>query len=76
MADITAPRTLQRPGAGAKDRSPRPVDYLFLVLEGARPLSGGARWELTGIDEVSNPRLRAERKRGRLTVLLFGKAAA
>jgi peptide/nickel transport system permease protein len=31
---------------------------------------------LTGIDEVSNPRLRAERKRGRLGVLLFGKAAA
>ena len=31
---------------------------------------------LTGIDEVSNPRLRAERKRGRLSVLLFGKAAA
>jgi peptide/nickel transport system permease protein len=31
---------------------------------------------LTGIDEVSNPRLRAEHKRGRLAVLLFGKAAA
>ncbi len=31
---------------------------------------------LTGIDEVSNPRLRAERKRGRLSVLLFGRAAA
>jgi peptide/nickel transport system permease protein len=30
---------------------------------------------LTGIDEVSNPRLRAERKRGRLSVLLFGRAA-
>jgi len=31
---------------------------------------------LTGIDEVSNPRLRVERKRGRLSVLLFGRAAA
>ena len=30
---------------------------------------------LTGIDEVSNPRLRVERKRGRLSVLLFGRAA-
>jgi peptide/nickel transport system permease protein len=31
---------------------------------------------LTGIDEVSNPRLRVARKRGRLSVLLFGRAAA
>ncbi|HZQ88404.1 MAG TPA: ABC transporter permease [Gaiellaceae bacterium] len=31
---------------------------------------------LTGIDEVSNPRLRTERRRGRLTALIFGKAAA
>jgi peptide/nickel transport system permease protein len=31
---------------------------------------------LTGIDEVSNPRLRAERRPGRLSVLVFGKAAA
>jgi len=31
---------------------------------------------LTGIDEMSNPRLRTERKRGRLTTLLFGRAAA
>jgi len=30
---------------------------------------------LTGIDEVSNPRLRTEHKRGRIGVLLFGKAA-
>jgi peptide/nickel transport system permease protein len=31
---------------------------------------------LTGLDEVSNPRLRSERKRGRLTTLIFGRAAA
>jgi peptide/nickel transport system permease protein len=31
---------------------------------------------LTGIDEVSNPRLRVERKRSRLSTLLFGRAAA
>jgi peptide/nickel transport system permease protein len=31
---------------------------------------------LTGIDEVSNPRLRVERKRGRLSTLLLGRAAA
>ncbi len=31
---------------------------------------------LTGIDEVSNPRLRTERRRGRLTALIFGKVAA
>jgi peptide/nickel transport system permease protein len=30
---------------------------------------------LTGIDEVSNPRLRGVHKRGRLTTLLFGKLA-
>ena len=29
---------------------------------------------LAGIDEVSNPRLRAEHKRGRLTALIFGRA--
>jgi DNA-binding NtrC family response regulator len=39
------------------DKSPgrsamRPVDQLFLVLEGARPLAGGARWSLEGVDEV------------------------
>jgi len=31
---------------------------------------------LTGLDEVSNPRLRTEGKRGRVATLLFGKAAA
>jgi len=31
---------------------------------------------LAGIDEVSNPRLRTERRRGRLTTLLFGRGAA
>lgn len=31
---------------------------------------------LAGIDEVSNPRLRTEHKRGRLTALIFGRAAA
>jgi peptide/nickel transport system permease protein len=31
---------------------------------------------LTGIDEVSNPRLRVERRRGRLSTLLLGRAAA
>jgi peptide/nickel transport system permease protein len=31
---------------------------------------------LTGIDEVSNPRLRVERKRGRLSTLLLGRAAS
>jgi peptide/nickel transport system permease protein len=31
---------------------------------------------LTGIDEVSNPRLRVERRRGRLSTLLFGRVAA
>jgi peptide/nickel transport system permease protein len=30
---------------------------------------------LTGIDEVSNPRLRVERRRGRLSTLLLGRAA-
>ena len=30
---------------------------------------------LTGIDEMSNPRLRVERTRGRLSTLLFGRAA-
>ena len=31
---------------------------------------------LTGIDEVSNPRLRVDRRRGRLSTLLLGRAAA
>ena len=31
---------------------------------------------LTGIDEVSNPRLRVDRRRGRLSTLLFGRAAS
>ena len=31
---------------------------------------------LAGIDEVSNPRLRTEYKRGRLTTRIFGRAAA
>jgi peptide/nickel transport system permease protein len=31
---------------------------------------------LAGIDEVSNPRLRTEHKRGRLTALIFGRATA
>ena len=30
--------------------TPRP--YLFVVLEGARPLAGGARYALDGIDEI------------------------
>jgi peptide/nickel transport system permease protein len=30
---------------------------------------------LTGIDEISNPRLRVERRRGRLSTLLLGRAA-
>jgi hypothetical protein len=31
---------------------------------------------LAGIDEVSNPRLRTEHKRGRIVALLLGKATA
>ena len=48
-----AEHTMQRdPAESARSRELRPVDQLFLVLEGARPLSGGARWSLEGVDEV------------------------
>ncbi|MGZ3454866.1 MAG: sigma 54-interacting transcriptional regulator [Polyangiales bacterium] len=33
-------------------RSPRPLLQIVLVLEGARPLAGAARWSLAGIDVV------------------------
>lgn len=48
-----AERTVQRgaPSPSGTRHEP-PVDHLFLVLEGARPLSGGARWSLEGVDEV------------------------
>ncbi len=45
--------TMQPRQAAAGRRTPaRAVDHLFLVLEGARPLAGGARWSLEGVDEV------------------------
>ena len=40
-------------GASFGGQPSRPVDHLFLVLEGARPLAGGARFSLEGVDEVA-----------------------
>ena len=53
MAEQTLARTVRRdsPDSGVGG-DVRPVDQLFLVLEGARPLAGGARWSLAGVDEV------------------------
>ncbi len=53
MPDKTVERTTRRDGPdGAGGGSARAVDHLFLVVEGARPLGGGARWSLEGLDEV------------------------
>jgi pSer/pThr/pTyr-binding forkhead associated (FHA) protein len=53
MPDKTVERTTRRDAPDAAGGgSGRPVDQLFLVLEGARPLGGGARWSLEGLDEV------------------------
>jgi DNA-binding NtrC family response regulator len=45
-------RTIQRSPSFSGEGRERAADHLFLVLEGARPLSGGARFSLEGVDEV------------------------
>src|SRR5262245_37503766 len=50
--DFTAERTVQRGRGSGGEGATREADHLFLVLEGARPLGGGARWDLTEVDEV------------------------
>jgi DNA-binding NtrC family response regulator len=53
MTDGSLTMTHTREAGESSGRAPsRPVDHLFLVLEGARPLAGGARWSLEGVDEV------------------------
>src|SRR5262249_34377139 len=53
MTDGSLTMTHTREAGESSGRAPaRPVDQLFLVLEGARPLAGGARWSLEGVDEV------------------------
>ena len=50
---LTAEQTVRRDVAGgAREADAQPGDHLFLVLAGASPLAGGARWSLAGIDEV------------------------
>jgi DNA-binding NtrC family response regulator len=74
MADLTAPRTRRRDERDDVPDSPaRPIDHLFLVLEGARPLSGGARFSLEGVDEVrfrrGSTRAMARERDGSRTIL-------
>jgi len=53
MSDLTVEPTRRRdPRDGEGDSAAIQVDHLFLVLEGERPLSGGARWSPEGVDEV------------------------
>jgi DNA-binding NtrC family response regulator len=53
MTDRTLSRTNVHDVGRPQGKGPsREVDHLFLVLEGARPLAGGARWSLEGVDEV------------------------
>jgi DNA-binding NtrC family response regulator len=70
LAEHTIQRDAAEPSA---TRELRPVDHLFLVLEGARPLSGGARWSLEGVDEVrfrrGSTRAMAREKDGSRTIL-------
>jgi transcriptional regulator with AAA-type ATPase domain len=60
------PGTSSDPGFGGKPRRLDRQPFLLLVLQASRPLEGGARFCLTGIDEVfvgRGDRLAAERHR-------------
>jgi hypothetical protein len=68
LHDLT--ETLRLSGGRTDDATP-PVAHLFLVMECARPLAGGARWSLEGIDEVDvgrGPTRTAAREGRRLVV--------
>ena len=47
LPDTVEDRLRDRAGVGMASRP-----YLFVVLEGARPLAGGARFSLEGVDEI------------------------
>ena len=47
LPETVEDRLRDRAGAGMATRS-----YLFVVLEGERPLAGGARFSLEGVDEI------------------------
>jgi len=47
LPDTVEDRLRDRAGAGMATRP-----YLFVVVEGARPLAGGARFSLEGVDEI------------------------
>ena len=49
LVDHTIQRDIAEPSTSRPQRS---IDQLFLVIEGARPLAGGARFSLAGVDEV------------------------
>src|SRR5688572_3814746 len=74
MFDATDTLAKTRELSGSSGARPAaPVDQLFLVLEGSRPLSGGARWSLAGVDEVrfrrGSARASTREKDGNRTIL-------
>jgi DNA-binding NtrC family response regulator len=59
MATSAGDVTQSRSGTQSRATVLAPSEFLFLAFDGSQPLSGGARYALTGIDEVALGRVAA-----------------